>query len=99
VDDVPGGVVDQADGQRHDQLATAGLGQDPALQPGPDEVELAFLCGLRRYADLGEGIAIWTGKRGADVGIIAVHLGRLTASAGWAQSRLRTAKRALDLWR
>jgi hypothetical protein len=39
-DDVPGGVVDQADGQRHDQLAAAGLGQDPAAQPGPDEMEL-----------------------------------------------------------
>src|SRR4029077_16157628 len=29
-DDVPGGVVVQPDGQRHDQLAAAGLGQDPA---------------------------------------------------------------------
>ena len=41
-DDVPGGVVDQADGQRHDQLAAAGLGQDPAAQPGPDEMELSL---------------------------------------------------------
>ena len=41
-DDVPGGVVDQPDGQRHDQLAAAGLGQDPAAQPGPDEMEFSF---------------------------------------------------------
>ena len=41
-DDVPGGVVDQADGQRHDQLAAAGLGDDPAAQPGPDEMELSL---------------------------------------------------------
>jgi hypothetical protein len=50
-DDVPGGVVDQPDGQRGDELAAAGLGHDPAAQPGPDEVELSLLCGLRRYAD------------------------------------------------
>ncbi len=41
-DDVPGGVVGQADGQRHDQLAAAGLGQHPAPQPGPDEMELSL---------------------------------------------------------
>jgi len=41
-DDVPGGVVDEPDGQWHDQLAAAGLGQLPAAQPGPDEMELAF---------------------------------------------------------
>jgi hypothetical protein len=41
-DDVPGGVVDEPYGQRHDELAAAGLGQDPAAQPGPDEMELAF---------------------------------------------------------
>ena len=41
-DDVPGGVVDQPDGQRGDQLAAAGLGHDPAAQPGPDEMELSF---------------------------------------------------------
>ena len=41
-DDVPGGVVDQPDGQRHDQLAAAGLGQLPAAQPGPDEMELGL---------------------------------------------------------
>src|SRR6266567_4159028 len=39
-DDVPGGVVDQADRQRHDELAAAGLGDLPAAQPGPDEMEL-----------------------------------------------------------
>jgi hypothetical protein len=41
-DDVPGGVVDEPDGQRHDQFAAAGLGQLPAAQPGPDEMELGF---------------------------------------------------------
>jgi hypothetical protein len=41
-DDVPGGVVDQAGRQRHDQLAAAGLGQLPAALPGLDEMELAF---------------------------------------------------------
>ena len=41
-DDVPGGIVDQADRQRHDELAAAGLGQLPAAQPGPDEMELSF---------------------------------------------------------
>jgi hypothetical protein len=49
--DVPGGVVGQPDGQRGDQLAAAGLGDDPAAQPGPDEMELSLLCGLLRYAD------------------------------------------------
>jgi hypothetical protein len=41
-DDVPGAVVGQAGGQRHDELAAAGLGQDPAAQPGPEEMELSF---------------------------------------------------------
>ena len=41
-DDVPGGVVDQADRQRHDELAAAGLGQLPAAQPGLDEMELSL---------------------------------------------------------
>jgi hypothetical protein len=41
-DDVPGGVVGQAGGQRGDQLAAAGLGHDAAAQPGPDEVQLSF---------------------------------------------------------
>src|SRR5262249_54457053 len=41
-DDVPGGVVDQADGQRHDELAAAGLGDLPAAQPGPDEMQLCL---------------------------------------------------------
>ena len=51
-DDVAGGVVDQADRQRHDQLAAAGLGQLPAAQPGLDEMELSLLCRPRDYADL-----------------------------------------------
>ena len=37
-----GGVVDQAGRQRGDQLAAAGLGQHPAAQPGPYEMELSF---------------------------------------------------------
>jgi hypothetical protein len=41
-DYVPGGIVDEPYGQRHYQLAAAGLGQDPAAQPGPDEMELSF---------------------------------------------------------
>ncbi len=32
-DDVAGGVVDQPDRQRGDELAAAGLGQDAAAQP------------------------------------------------------------------
>jgi hypothetical protein len=39
---VSGGVVGQADRQRGDQLAAAGLGDDPAAQPGPDEMELSL---------------------------------------------------------
>ena len=39
-DDVPGGVVDQADRQRHDQLAAAGRRQLPAAEPGPQEMQL-----------------------------------------------------------
>ena len=37
---MPGGIVDEPYGQRHYQLAAAGLGQDPAAQPGPDEMQL-----------------------------------------------------------
>jgi hypothetical protein len=40
--DVPGGIVDEPYGQRHDELAAAGLGQLAAAQPGPDEVELCL---------------------------------------------------------
>ena len=40
--DVPGGVVGQPDRERGDQLAAAGLGDDPAAQPGPDEMELSL---------------------------------------------------------
>ena len=42
---------------------------------------------------------VWTRKRDAEVGIIVVHRRRPTASAGWVQSQLKTAKRALDLRR
>ena len=41
-DDVAGGVVGQPDGQRGDQLPAAGLGHDPAAQPGPDEMQFCF---------------------------------------------------------
>ena len=41
-DDVAGGVVGQPDGQRHDELAAAGLGDDPAAEPGPEEMELSL---------------------------------------------------------
>ena len=41
-DDVPGGVVDQPDRQWGDQFTAAGLGQHPAAQPGPDEMELSL---------------------------------------------------------
>ena len=41
-DDVPGRVVDQPDGQRHDELAAAGLGDDPAAEPGPEEMQLSL---------------------------------------------------------
>ncbi len=39
---MPGGVVGEPDGQRGDELAAAGLGDDPAAQPGPDEVQFGF---------------------------------------------------------
>jgi hypothetical protein len=41
-DDVAGGVVDQPDGQRGDQLPAAALGDDPAAEPGLDEMEFGF---------------------------------------------------------
>jgi hypothetical protein len=41
-DDVPGGVVDQPDGQWGDQFAAAGFGQHAAAQAGFDEMELCF---------------------------------------------------------
>jgi hypothetical protein len=41
-DDATGGVVDQPDRQRGLQLAAARLGQDAALQPGADEVQLGL---------------------------------------------------------
>ena len=41
-DDVAGGVVGQPGGQRGDQLPAAGLGHDPAAQPGPDEMQFCL---------------------------------------------------------
>jgi hypothetical protein len=50
--DLPVGLApDQADGQAAAQLAAGGLVPDRAVQPGPQDMELTFLCGLRRYAD------------------------------------------------
>ena len=43
--DPPGRVVDQPDRQAHAQFAAAGLGQRPAAQPGPDEVQLGLAHG------------------------------------------------------
>ena len=41
-DDVAGGVVGRPDRQRGDQLPAAGLGQDPAAQPGSDEMQFCL---------------------------------------------------------
>ncbi len=41
-DHAPGGVIDQADGQRHDEFAAAGLGELPAAQPCLEQVQLGF---------------------------------------------------------
>jgi hypothetical protein len=49
-DNLAGGVVGQADGQRGDELTAAGLGQDAAAQPGPDEVQFSLLCRPQDYA-------------------------------------------------
>jgi hypothetical protein len=40
--DLPGGVGHQPDRERHRQLTAAGFGQDAALQPGADEVQLSL---------------------------------------------------------
>jgi hypothetical protein len=42
---------DQAGGQGAAQFAAGGLVPDPAVEAGAQDVELAFLCGLLRYAD------------------------------------------------
>jgi hypothetical protein len=39
---VAGGVVGQPDGQRGDQLAAAGLGQDPAAHAGAQEMQFSL---------------------------------------------------------
>jgi len=41
-DDVPGGVVDQPDGQWGAQFSAAGFGQHPAAEPGLDEVQFGL---------------------------------------------------------
>ena len=40
--DLPGRVLDEPDRERHRQLSASGFGQDPALQPGTDEVQLGL---------------------------------------------------------
>ncbi|HEY5984818.1 MAG TPA: hypothetical protein VIV12_00345, partial [Streptosporangiaceae bacterium] len=62
--------VDQADGQPHGQFAAAGLGQQPALHPGVQEVELCLLCRPRRYADQGGYPVGGDGVQPTPVGII-----------------------------
>jgi hypothetical protein len=56
--DVAGAVIDQPDRQRRDQLAAAGLGQHPTTEPGLDEVQLCFLWGPPRYADLRQNLVM-----------------------------------------
>lgn len=41
-DDPLAGVVDEAHGQAHSQLTPSRFGQQTALEPGPDVVELGF---------------------------------------------------------
>ena len=88
-DDVPGGVVDQADGQRHDELAAAGLGELPAAQPGPDEMEL----GLREGALKAQEESV--------VEVPAGHTGRLRRRSGCRSSRtaVRSARGAVLAFR
>jgi hypothetical protein len=73
-DDVAGGVAGQPGGQRGDQFPAAGLGQDAAAQPGPDEVQLGFLCGPGRYADPGGGAGGGEAPEAHKVGIISVMI-------------------------
>jgi hypothetical protein len=65
-----GGVIDQADGQRHDELAAAGLGQLTAPQAGLEEVQLSLLCRPGCYADRGWVGVGGNGMQAAPVGII-----------------------------
>jgi hypothetical protein len=54
--DLPVGLApDQADRQAAAQLAAGGLVLDAAFQPGPQDMQLSFLCGPRRYADQAAG--------------------------------------------
>ena len=39
---LPAGVIDEPDRQRRGQLAAAGLGEQPAAEPGPQQVQLGF---------------------------------------------------------
>jgi hypothetical protein len=65
-----GRVVGEPDGQRQLELAAAGLGQLPAAEPGPDEVQLGLLCGLDCYADLGRKPAGQRRFRPQELGIV-----------------------------
>ena len=46
---------DQAGGQPAAQLAASCLAPDPAVEPGPQDVQLGLLCGLLRYAEQAAG--------------------------------------------
>jgi hypothetical protein len=50
--DLPDQVARQPNRQWHRQLAAAGLGQDPALQAGADEVQLGLAHGALQSEQL-----------------------------------------------
>ncbi len=63
-------VVVQSDRKALAQLTFGRLVFEPRGQPGPDQMQLGFLCGPHRYADHvtegARGVGIWCD----DVGII-----------------------------
>ena len=93
--DLAGRVVDQPDRQAHPQFAAAGLGQLPADQPGPDEVQFGLAHGALQpeqqpVVEVGRVIqpvlvADQRGRHGADlqqpvpVGVVAGQPGHLQA--------------------
>ena len=90
-----GGVVDQPDRQAHPQFAAAGLGQLPADEAGPDEVQFGLAHGALQpeqqpVVEVGRVIqpvlvADQRGRHGADlqqsvpVGVVAGQPGHLQA--------------------
>src|SRR5439155_406255 len=76
LEDLPVGLApDQADGQPAAQLAAGGLVPDPPVKPGPQDMELSFLCGLRRYADHAAEAGGGPRWRPGTFGIITVRQG------------------------